>query len=75
MRKSLKLLKHKLQVKHLKVGNTKVFDTNFIYTRVIGLQASSRYIDINVLLAHELAPVPTSMFADTGGIKNNQIKV
>ena len=61
MRKSLKLLKHKLQVKYLKVGNTKEFDTNFIYTRVIGLQASSRDIDINVLLAHELAPVPTSM--------------
>ena len=38
--------------KHLKVGNTKVFDTNLIYTRVIGLQASSRDIDINELLAH-----------------------
>ena len=36
---------------------------------MILLQASSRYIVINVLLAHELAPVPTSMFADTGGIK------
>ena len=55
--------------KHLKVGETKVFDTNLIYTRVIGLQESSRDIDINRLLAHELAPVPTSMFADTGDMK------
>ena len=37
--------------KHLKVGETKVFDTNLIYTRVIGLQACSR--DINRILAHE----------------------
>ena len=60
--------------KHLKVGNTKVFDTNLIYTRVIGLQASSRDIDINELLAHELAPVPTSMFADTGDMKISKSK-
>jgi len=28
--------------KHIKVSDGKVFDTNLIYTRVIGLQASSR---------------------------------
>ena len=27
--------------KHVKVGDTKVFDTNLIYTKVIGLHASS----------------------------------
>lgn len=51
------------------VGETKVFDTNLIYSRVIGLQASSRAIDIKQLLAHELAPIPTSMFTDAGEMR------
>ena len=55
--------------KQLKVGETKVFDTNLIYTRVIGLQASSYDIDINRILAHELSPVPTSMFTDMADMK------
>jgi len=50
----------------VKVGAVKVFDTNLIYSRVIGLQDSGRDIDINDVLGHELAPVPTSMFDDTG---------
>ena len=28
--------------KYIKVGDTKVFNTELIYTRVIGIQASSR---------------------------------
>ena len=51
--------------KHVNVGAVKVFDTNLIYSRVIGLQASGRDIDIEDVLGHELAPVPTSMFHDT----------
>ncbi|KAG1677098.1 Clavesin-2 [Nymphon striatum] len=51
--------------KHVKVGAVKVFDTNLIYARVIGLQVSGRDIDIKDVLGHELAPVPTSMFDDT----------
>ena len=55
--------------KRVKVGDTKVFDTNLIYSMVIGLQASSRDVDILRLFSHELAPVPTSMFADSGDMR------
>ena len=40
-----------------------------IYSRVIGIQASSRDIDIKKVLSHELAPVPTSMFHDSGAMR------
>ena len=48
--------------KHIKIGTKKIFDTTVIYSRVIGIQASSRDINIENVLTHELAPVPTSMF-------------
>ena len=35
----------------------------------MGLQASSREVDIHDILAHELAPVPTSMFSDSGDMR------
>ena len=54
---------------YIKVGDTKVFDTELIYTRVIGIQASSREIDIKQLLSHELSPVPTAMFSDSGEMR------
>ena len=54
--------------KPVKVGAVKVFDTNLIYSRVIGIQAREWDIDIKDVLGHELAPVPTSMFDDTGDI-------
>ena len=46
-----------------------MFDTNLIYSRVIGLQASSRDVNIPRLLSHELARVLISMFADSGDIR------
>jgi len=52
--------------KQIKIGSQKVYDTLVIYSRVIGIQASSRDIDIKKVLSHELAPVPTSMFHDSG---------
>ena len=55
--------------KHVKVGAVKVFDTNLIYSRVIGLQASGRDIDIKDVLGHEHAPVPKSMFDDIGNMR------
>ncbi|XP_078661436.1 uncharacterized protein LOC144905583 [Branchiostoma floridae x Branchiostoma belcheri] len=54
--------------KSVKVGNSKVYDTNLIYSRVLGLQ-QSRDIDIKSVLAHELSPVPTSMFDDEGNMR------
>ena len=49
--------------KYIKVGDTNVFDTELIYTIVIGVQASSLEIDIKELLSYELSPVPTAMFS------------
>ena len=52
--------------KHIKIGTKKIFDTTVIYSQVIGIQASSRDINIENVLTHELAPVPTSMFDASG---------
>lgn len=55
--------------KSVNIGKQKVFDTNLIYSRVICLQASNRDIDIDNLMSHELAPLPTSLFADSGDMR------
>ena len=47
--------------KSIKVGAVKVYVTNLIYSRVIGLQASDRTVDIADLLAHELARFPCTI--------------
>ena len=65
--------------KYIKVGDTKVYDTELIFSRVIG-QASSREVDVKALLSYELSPVPTAMFTETGEMreakaKSNLIKV
>ena len=60
--------------KGIKVGDATVFDTELIYSRVIGLQASSREIDIKQLLSYELSPVPTSMFTDSGEMRTAKAK-
>ena len=49
--------------KHIKVGSTSVYDTNLIYSRVIGLQGS-RDISMKDILQYELSPMPTSLFHD-----------
>ena len=36
---------------------------------MIGIQASSRDIDIKKVLSHELAPVSTSIFHDSGAMR------
>ena len=48
--------------KYIKICDTKVFNTELIYTSVIGIQASSWEIDIKQLLSYELSPVSTAMF-------------
>jgi len=55
--------------KHVKVGAVQVIDTNLTYSRVIGLQARERDIDIKDVMGHELAPVPTSMYDDNGDMR------
>ncbi len=63
-----------LTKKHVSVGQEKVFDTNLIYSRVIGLQASNRQVDITNVLSHELAPIPTAMFTDSGEMRITKAK-
>lgn len=55
--------------KHVNVSSVKVFDTGITYSRVIGLQASSRQVDVSQVLARELSPIPTSMFTDSGEMR------
>ena len=61
--------------KHVKIGAANMFNTTLLFSRVIGLQASSREtIDIRNLLSYELAPVPTSMFTDSGDMRIGKSK-
>ena len=41
-----------------------LYDTELIFTRVIGLQASGRNVDFKDVLSHESSSIPTSLFAD-----------
>ena len=41
-------------------------DNNVIYSRIIGLQASGREVDIDDVLKYELAPIPMAMFDSSG---------
>ncbi len=52
--------------KSIQVGISKVYDTNIIYSRVIGLQASSSKVDMEGVMSHELSPGPTTFFEETG---------
>ena len=60
--------------KSIKVGAVKVYDTNLIYSRVIGLQASDRPVDIADLSAHELARVASPLFTDSGELRTESAK-
>ena len=62
--------------KHVKIGAAKIFNTTLLFSRVIGLQASSiETTDIqNLLLSNEFAPVPTSMFTDSGDMRIGKSK-
>ena len=60
--------------KSIKVGAVKVYDTNLIYSRVIGLQASDRPVDTANLLAHELARNPSPLFTDSGELRTASAK-
>ena len=54
--------------KSINIGDKHVYDVNLIYSRVLGIQ-QSREIDFKDVLKHELAPIPTSMFKDTGEMR------
>ena len=50
------------------VRGNKVYNTNLIYARVLGLQ-QSRDIDLRDVLKHELSPFPTSLFKESGDMR------
>ena len=50
--------------KHIEVCSAKVCDTNLIYPRIIGLQASGRAMDLN-----DLAPISTAMSTNNGEMR------
>ena len=61
--------------KHVKIGAARIINTTLLFSRIIGLQASSREtIDIQNLLSYELSPVPTSMFSDSGYMRIGKSK-
>ena len=61
--------------KHVKIGAAKMFNTTLLFSRVIGLQASSKEtIDIRNLLSYELASVPIYMFTDSGDMRIGKCK-
>ena len=59
--------------KRVKLGSADCFDTNLIYSRVMGLM-SSRDIDLKDVFSHKLAPVPASMFEYSGDMRITKSK-
>ena len=51
-----------------------MYDANLTYSRVIGLQASDRPVDIADLLAHELDPASLALFTDSGELRTASAK-
>ena len=60
--------------KSLKMGDSKFYNTELIYSRVIGLQASSRDISITEVISCELSPIPTALFNDSGEMQISKSK-
>ena len=54
------------KLKHISIGEQKVYDQELIYARAIGLLASSRDIDFNDVLPYELAAYPPVNFYKRG---------
>ena len=48
--------------KGIAIGPKVVYDTQLIFSRVMGLQASSREVNFKDVLSYELAPIPTALF-------------
>ena len=59
--------------KRIKLGSADCCGTNLIYSIVMGLM-SSRDVDLTDVFSHQLAPVPTSMFEDSGDMRITKSK-
>ena len=47
--------------KGISIESKVIYDTQLIFSRVIGIQASSREVDFKDVLSYELAPIPTAL--------------
>ena len=56
------------------MGDNKVYNSELIYSRVIGLQASPRDISFSEVISCELSPVPTALFNDSGEMRISKSK-
>ena len=52
--------------KGISIGSKVLYDTELIFSRVIGLQANSREVNFKDVLSYELAPIPIALFDDSG---------
>jgi hypothetical protein len=66
---SKKVTTMSISKKQITIGSTGTFDTELIYSRVMGL-IHTRQVDLENIFEHELAPVPTSMFKENGDIRS-----
>ena len=55
--------------KSVTIGEIDIIDTALIYSRVIALQLSDSSIKMDNVLRYELAPIPTSMFHESGDMR------
>lgn len=60
--------------KYVLVGETKVFDMGIIYARAMTLRSAGHEIDEKLLMSHELAPYPTSIFTQKGQMREATTK-
>ena len=70
----VKLKTMEVTKKSFKVGDRKVYNTELIYSRVIGLQASPREVSITDIMLCELTPIPTARFNDSGDMRISKSK-
>ena len=59
--------------KKIKIEGEHVYDTNLIYSRVLGLQ-TVRDINLQDVMKYELAPIPTSIFEENGDMHITKTK-
>ena len=55
--------------KGTKVGSQVIYNTELIFSRVMGLQSTARNVDFKEVLSYELALLPTALFHHTGAMK------
>ena len=65
---SKKVITMSTMKRHIKIGNSKLYDTDLIYSRVIGLH-TSRNMSMKEVLKFELSPIPTSLYEDSGDMR------